>query len=345
MMKMINYIVAFMFLFLITSCGNKKNESENGIHIKANVSYMLYDTFIPRDIGYCDSFFMIGDRGNDMIYSVIKQKMTALELINTFGEVGQGPGEFIFPESMRFMPDKIAVFDRSLIRLSEISFPPLDTMNISSITDKCFVGLNNVLRVDDSLFVGLTYLDTARLMVVNDGALYPSELGYPDDGIVAPMRQKALAYQGNLLKHPLKDEFVYASLYGKIVEFYKLDRTENKIWSSVCKNFIFPQYTPVEDNSEIESNFTVDNITGYIYACVSDEYVFLLYSGKTVRDSRKNFSNQIEVYNWGGDLVKILMIDEDLSAFCVDSKNRMIYGVTYSEEDEKALLLGYEIDF
>ncbi len=24
MMKMINYIVAFMFLFLITSCGNKK---------------------------------------------------------------------------------------------------------------------------------------------------------------------------------------------------------------------------------------------------------------------------------------------------------------------------------
>ena len=147
------------------------------------------------------------------------------------------------------------------------------------------------------------------------------------------------------MKHPLKDEFVYASLYGKIVEFYKLDRTENKIWSSVCKNFIFPQYTPVEDNSEIESNFTVDNITGYIYACVSDEYVFLLYSGKTVRDSRKNFSNQIEVYNWGGDLVKILMIDEDLSAFCVDSKNRMIYGVTYSEEDEKALLLGYEIDF
>ena len=38
MMKMINYIVAFMFLFLITSCGNKKNESENGIHKKANVS-------------------------------------------------------------------------------------------------------------------------------------------------------------------------------------------------------------------------------------------------------------------------------------------------------------------
>ena len=168
MMKMINYIVAFMFLFLITSCGNKKNESENGIHIKANVSYMLDDMFIPRDIAYCDSFFMIGDRGNDMIYSVFKQKMTALELINTFGEVGQGPGEFIFPESMRFMPGKIAVFDRSLIRLSEISFPPLATMNISSITDKCFVGLNNVLRVDDSLFVGLTYLDTARLMVVND---------------------------------------------------------------------------------------------------------------------------------------------------------------------------------
>ena len=93
MMKMINYIVAFMFLFLITSCGNKKNESENGIHIKANVSYMLDDMFIPRDIAYCDSFFMIGDRGNDMIYSVFKQKMTALELINTFGEVGQGPGD------------------------------------------------------------------------------------------------------------------------------------------------------------------------------------------------------------------------------------------------------------
>lgn len=344
-MKTINYIVAFIFLFLIMSCGNKKKESENGIHIKANVSYILDNMFIPRDIAYRDSFFIIGDRGNNMIYSVFKQEPTALELFDTFGEIGQGPGEFIFPESMRLMSGKIAVFDRSLIRLSEISFPPLDTMNISSIKNKSFAGLNNVLRVDDSLFVGLTYLNTARFMVLNDGILYPSGLEYPDDGIMAPMRQKALVYQGNLLKHPSKDEFVYASLYGKIVEFYKLDRVENKMYSSVSKNLIFPQYTPVEDRSEIESNFTVNNVTGYIYACVSDEYVFLLYSGKTVKDSRKNFSNQIEVYNWNGDLVKVLILDEDLSAFCVDSKNKMIYGVTYSEETEKALILGYEVDF
>ena len=67
--------------------------------------------------------------------------------------------------------------------------------------------------------IGLTYLDTARLVMVNNEILYPSKLEYPIDGIIAPMRQKALVYQGNLLKHPSKDEFVYVSLYGKILEF------------------------------------------------------------------------------------------------------------------------------
>lgn len=344
-MKITNKILFLISIFFIVSCSNNKEEDKNRIYINSSVSYVLDNMFIPRDIAYRDSFFIIGDRGNDKIYSVYKQETTSLKLIDTFGETGQGPNEFIFPEPMKLTSDKITIFDRSLIRLSEFSFPPTETVKISSITKKSFVGLNNILRFDEDLFVGLTYLDTARLVMVNNEILYPSKLEYPIDGVIAPMRQKALVYQGNLLKHPSKDEFVYVSLYGKILEFYKLDRAKNEIKEFISKSIIFPKYTPIEDKKEMESNFTIDNITGFIYAFASDNYIYLLYSGKTVKDSRKNFSNQIEVYDWEGNLIKVLILDKDLSAFCVDTQRQMLYGVTYDEGHEKTLLLGYEMNF
>lgn len=95
-MKVTNKILFLISIFFIVSCSNNKEEDKNRIYINSSVSYVLDNMFIPRDIAYRDSFFIIGDRGNDKIYSVYKQETTSLKLIDTFGETGQGPNEFIF---------------------------------------------------------------------------------------------------------------------------------------------------------------------------------------------------------------------------------------------------------
>lgn len=289
-MKIVTNIIVFVFFFLIVACNNRKSENKeilNEMYLKSSVIYELQNMLIPRDIVYRDSLFIIGDRGKNSMYSVFRQTSTNLNLVDSFGTKGQGPGEFIFPESMRLMPNQVAIFDRSLIRLSETAFPLLDTIKMDLVTNTSFVGLNNIWKLEDDLFVGLTYSDTTRVVVLNKGSLYPSKIGYPDDGMKAPMRQKSLIYQGNLLKHPSRDEFVYSSLYGRIIEFYELDRAKNELTRKIGKNIIFPQYTPMKDSNEIGANFTKDNVTGYLHSCVSDEYVYLLYSGKTIKDSRK----------------------------------------------------------
>lgn len=347
-MKNKSYIVCIITACLFTSC-NKKAEERNIEFLEKDTAYLLENMYTPRDICCIDSFLVVGDHNNsDAMYFIFKREGNGLNLLSSYGNRGEGPDEFIFPESIKIRGESITIFDRSLVRMKEIFFPLSENNkieNIHNITNKLFVGLNNVIKMNDDLFVGLTYLDIGRLAIVNKDVLYPVDIAYPDDEVPAPARQKSLVYQGTLLKHPSLDKFVYASFYGKILEIYELDRNENSMHRAVCKYELFPEYTSVDGREIIEANFTSNNVTGYLCASVSNRYIYLLYSGKTVKDKNKNFSSRIDVYNWEGIFVKTLMLDQEVAAFCVNAEDNVMYSVRCDEVDEKTMLYCYNLSW
>ena len=334
-MKWLNCVLVILFLF---SCVDKKgNGIEKSFYPQRIKSFSLDNMYVPRDICCLDSFLIINDYGNEDIYSVFKTEN--MFPIYSFGNRGEGPKDYIFPEKMKILEDGVHIFDRALAKFNKFCFNINNEPCHSFVKkDALLVGLNNVIPVNDSLCVALSYGDKARYVVLKNDSLYSSSINYPDDGIAASNIKKSLVYQGLLLKHPSMNKFVFSSYYGKILEILELDENEdlNLIYSSYE---IFPQYVPNENSS---TEMLDENLTGFLTASVSNEYIYLLYSGMTKKDKNRNLSAKIEVYDWGGNMLRTILLDTLLSEFCVNIDNKILYGISMDEMDNYDLVL-YDI--
>ena len=78
------------------------------------------------------------------------------------------------------------------------------------------------------------------------------------------------------------------------------------------------------------------NPDAYLWGCGTDEYIYLLYSGKNYADDgEKTFvSSQIEVYNWEGEKVKTLMLDIPIQGMVVSEDDSTMYAIALNPEPQ-----------
>lgn len=339
-MKGMYYLLA-LISFLIVSCTQKSNcQMENVFRAERIKSYTLDSVFYgPREIHCTDSFIIIHDYNAEKMYSVFQKGN--MHRIFSFGSKGDGPNDYIFPESLKSNATGFYIFDRSIGKINELTlFPDKEPIHSYVKRSASFLGLNNLIQTNDSSYVALSYSDDYRYVIVKNDSLFPSLIDYPDDGIMSSKVQKSMSYQGRLVKHPHDDKFVFVSFYGRIMEILQL--TGSKELDIVFSSYkIFPQYIPAEGGV---ANVTDDNTTGVLAVSVSERYIYLLYSGKKRKEKNRNFSNRIEVYDWEGAFIRCIMTDEELSGFCVDSDN-VVYGLSYNEDnmDDDCKLMVYDI--
>ncbi|MCG9900808.1 MAG: TolB-like 6-bladed beta-propeller domain-containing protein [Hydrotalea sp.] len=63
---------------------------------------------------------------------------------------------------------------------------------------------------------------------------------------------------------------------------------------------------------------------GFINAYVTDDFIYLLFSGERHDTDRKNLGNTIYIYNWNGELSKILKLGSFISALTVTDSQKII---------------------
>ncbi|MCQ2973832.1 MAG: TolB-like 6-bladed beta-propeller domain-containing protein [Bacteroidales bacterium] len=95
----------------------------------------------------------------------------------------------------------------------------------------------------------------------------------------------------------------------------------------------------IEDKraSTDETMFATYNITS------NDDYVFMLFSGKTFKDI--NLANQdaiydskyIFVFDWDGNPIKYIYTDHDIHSICFDNKDNKLYGIELNNEYEYSI--------
>ena len=71
------------------------------------------------------------------------------------------------------------------------------------------------------------------------------------------------------------------------------------------------------------------NPINYLNVCATENFVYLLYSGKSYeKDRLKAFvSNKIHVYDWNGEKVKSLALDVDVNEIVVSENDRTMYAI------------------
>ena len=80
-----------------------------------------------------------------------------------------------------------------------------------------------------------------------------------------------------------------------------------------------------------------NNIVRYEDLSCTQIGIYALYSGIPWGDSEKIHSSSVEVYDWKGNPIKRLLLNNNISSLIVDEKYKCIYGINL-ETNEDAIL-------
>jgi hypothetical protein len=112
------------------------------------------------------------------------------------------------------------------------------------------------------------------------------------------------------------------------------------------KDTPFPQFnaTDQQANREIVKNLPLQ----YINLYTTDNHIYALYAGKK-EDELENHSGEalskgvsVHVFNWDGTAICSLNLDCIINCFCVDEKNKVIYGIDPTG-DENSIFYRFDI--
>lgn len=192
-------------------------------------------------------------------------------------------------------------------------------VNFEDIGFSLGVSIDNKLIITGALNSNFKYL----VYNLNDFTNQASFGNYGDnksDKLINAYRQ---AYQGFLFINPNGSKFINAYRFSDYIEIVDFDKSISTIISGPIG--FSPDFIP-----EMQSGLSIMNRTdktrfGYVNGYVTTDYIFLIYSGENHQTQYKNQGKYIHVYNWDGQLVRLIELKEYISSLCYDLNQSKIY--------------------
>ncbi len=257
-----------------------------------------------------------------------------LKEIKEFGVIGQGPDEFreptLVPTNNKDLlcyifensNEKLYALDRNmnLIYVKE----PFQTQNKGRRYAK-----KQMVNIGKSDFIYASDSKTGK-------SIY--RINKQGDSIVTkevfnlalnPKRKSPFNYIGAFAVNSSKNRMVYAYKYFKILKFMDLDGKKVRTINFEKETF--------KQGSIYKVNGLDSNVTHYWKIASGEDYVYLLYSGRTPYEVGKESSKginyiYIEQYDWNGNPIKKYKLDQ-WGYFTVDEKNKKFYLASYYFDD------------
>lgn len=264
---------------------------------------------------------VIFQRKSDVFFQVYK-----LPFDGSFyatGPKGRGPNEFISPDVQSMIPCnggfRMADSDGSIntVTLTDSS---------AFISSKAYVDakgspLNGMIPLKDSYLNVNMYGDKYEYVVydiLNDESRLVSP--YPDWGGAeeAPL---LFTYMKNLAGKPEGDRFAAFYVNFRAVRFF--DYSGKVIKEAIVD---FPEQVP-QNSSDPRNKYLC--YASYPY---SDSRIVANLC-KNRRAGEKVQTTELHIWNWDGDLIRILVLDKDLDLFTIDSDSELLYGLSVSEPE------------
>jgi hypothetical protein len=202
-----------------------------------------------------------------------------------------------------------------------------------------------LIKFQDSLFVGTGSFEK-RFAVSKTDEKLPSEYfgKYPFSQDLAAFNHHILsiAYQGDILMRPSGGKFVSTSRSSFNFDIVKISQngsleleSEKRFWPPSFGGNSGSFISTGSFISKVES----DNKYGCLSTSVSDNFIYILYSGKTMKENAM-YSKTVLVYDWEGNPIKVLELDQELNLISVSQNDDYLVGYAY---DGKANLYKYKL--
>jgi len=263
--------------------------------------------------------------------------------ITSFGNIGQGPGE-ISSAITEFNVDtknKI-VYAYDLRQYKLVSFSINKVLNNNSYSKDLIlphqisdINSSHILYLNNNEFlIGYSRLNRFVKTSTNDTIasinIYPI-LSEPDG--FEKVEKSYFSYLGSMAAKPDGGKFVHATRSGCIMEIF--DCSDRKIHILNTKGF----FKPIYESKYRNENFpyvakSSDAVNGIENISCTDKYIYANYNGN-IGD---NAFNQIAVFDWYGNPIKLLSFKDKVISTVFEENNRVGYALVWDCEDDVNLV-------
>jgi hypothetical protein len=343
-----------IILIIVCFSGCKRTINNDLVKENFQLSYniagkeitLTADIFFPKTmLLLTDTAIAVTEKRDEYTLRILKTGIDSVYLAGKWGRTGQGPGDmtssinclqkdnYDSTEGIWLADIQAMKFFRYKTNSFTLDDNPVCVKKMPTQVFPC--SKNFVLNNSDILGVSSAINNQVFIYSDKNNALqgydfYPV-IPNPCDHLVSKT-----VYSACMDLKPDRSHFVLAYQWLQSLCIVSLDKLSEPVYIKF-KNAPFPQFSATDQqaNREIIKNLPLQ----YINLYTTDNYIYALYAGQKGNEL-ENHSHEalsqgvyIHVFNWDGTALCSLNLDRIINCFCVDEKNKIIYGMDPTGEN------------
>lgn len=348
-MKIVYFFLSCYFLLCAGCTGKPAGEDELFLEKQplAGRVWLTDDVLLdPDGLLVTDSLLLLSNRNDSLHMEAFR--LSDGQHVGHFLSKGEGPEEFIFLTSMQwdakdravyvsdFASQKLFRYDEAAILQGRPSPTPIRLPDSNRLPDDVHFTSYWVCpwgtvaqNVTGKGRIGLITPDSLIVW----GEYPPAEKVDPrlaDDPIA-----QARLYQSMVAFSPAGDKIALACGVADMLDVYTLhaDRitTDWSYWHA------FPdEIVVMPSGGGYMAGLSQHSTYHYLSICASDRFIFILYSGKKIKEKDNYISSRIRMVSWDRTQSKEWVTTDNLRAISLSPDGNLLYGINQTEE-------GYEV--
>ena len=277
-----------------------------------------------------DNFMVMQSRTQDGMFALLS--LPDLQYHKSFGSIGNGPDEFMFPHLCKNTdPNILATIVESTNGkiydiLTDGILKPNNIKIPKSRSGINFAGEYPVLMTDTLLYFAAN--SSTGKSVFTIGGTDSIQVKEIQNLALDPKRKGWANYIGDFAINKEQNRMVYAYKYFKLVRFFDLEHNTVRTINFEREEF--------DESTQYKIDGLDANVTHYWGISANEKYVYMLYSGRTPyqvgNDNNKgNYYIHVEKYDWNGQPIAKYKLDR-WGCFTVDKENNILYLVSTNDD-------------
>lgn len=245
-------------------------------------------------------------------------------LIASWGQRGEGPGEFSTVASFTVAGDDLWAFDPNERRLTAVTFQS-SSSEIPSVTFQGDRSLLDPVWFSDSVIVAVVFDPEFRIGLFDQTGQQKSLIGIQPREEGVPSALRPYLNHTRMTVHPDEGIVFLASRWSSRVYLLHLDASiEKKLNGPV--EFI-SAFKLTGDDGRPTMVVIDDSRSGYIDLAATSDRVYALFSGRRFGDfgSEAGFGEFVHVFDWTGTYSGALRLDSPVASITVDEETNRVY--------------------
>lgn len=321
-LQLIMRIFLFSVLVFLASCNSQSNDNEILKSKKLKVSDSI---LFPTEFVLFDNLLIISDYGDTDYFKLIDVKSD--KVVKQFGRLGDGPCE-LKPNSIlqKVNDSTLGVFDRQNFTYLEFPLENADSIFCQNETKKFDFNIQKLIKLDSEIYLGVGLYDGRYILTNSSNYSIDSVfIEYPfNNDLPISFEEKAMLFQGNFTNNLDKSRIAFATRSSPVLDILSFQNNEVELIKRI-QGSTLPIFTSENSGEMVGASLGDHNVWGFLSITSSDSFIYGLYSGKKTKEEYQK-SNLVYVYDWDGNIIKKIVLDQEVSDIVVDDSDDYLIG-------------------